>query len=81
MGSVTNAGTISVSAYQDLVVNGDVTNSGGIGVGGPEGQAYISIGGRLTNTATGSLNLEGVLNGPPSRADVSDYWQSSPVRL
>jgi hypothetical protein len=63
-GSLVNEGNISLASdFTSLNVNGDVTNSGGIDAGGPKTQASISIGGRLTNTATGVLNLGGAVNG------------------
>jgi hypothetical protein len=59
MGSLVNEGGIALNLGDNqLYVYGDVTNSGSISAGDVKAQDIISIAGKLTNTATGSLYLE-----------------------
>ena len=66
MGSLVNQGEIGLfQGYNGFFVGGDVTNSGAIDLGGLRSYDMLSIGGKLTNTATGSLYLAS-LNGAES---------------
>jgi len=70
MGSLVNEGSIGLGAGGNaFYVYGDATNSGSISTGGVHSGDVLSIAGKLTNTATGILNLEGS-NGAGSEASV-----------